>query len=49
MIDGIFGTGIKGIINDPHASAIVEINNSDAYVIAVDVPSGLDPNTWHSS
>ena len=45
VIDGIFGTGIKGIINDPHASAIVEINNSDAYVVAVDVPSGLDPNT----
>lgn len=45
ILDGIFGTGIKGEIHEPHASAIQLINKSDAYVIAADIPSGLDPNT----
>ncbi len=45
IIDGIFGTGIKGIINEPHSSAIDAINRSKAYKVAVDVPSGLDPDT----
>jgi NAD(P)H-hydrate epimerase len=45
IIDGIFGTGIKGQIRDPHGTAIDLINQSKAYVVAVDVPSGLDPNT----
>jgi NAD(P)H-hydrate epimerase len=49
IIDGIFGTGIKGKIKEPFSSAIDLINNSDAYVVAVDIPSGLDPNygTFH--
>ena len=46
IIDGIFGTGIKGEIREPHASAIQLINNNPkAYVVSVDVPSGIDPNT----
>lgn len=47
ILDGIFGTGIKREIKDPHASAIDAINRSkkQAYVLAIDVPSGLDPNT----
>lgn len=45
IIDGIFGTGIKGEIREPHASSIELINKSKAYVVSVDVPSGLDPNT----
>jgi NAD(P)H-hydrate epimerase len=45
ILDGIFGTGIRGEIREPHASAIQLINKSDAYVIAADIPSGLDPNT----
>jgi len=45
IIDGIFGTGIKGIIGEPHSSAIDAINRSKAYKVAVDVPSGLDPDT----
>lgn len=49
IIDGIFGTGIKGKIREPYSSAIDLINNSNAYVVAVDIPSGLDPNdgTFH--
>ena len=45
IIDGIFGTGIRGQIREPHASAIKIINKSRAYVVSVDVPSGIDPNT----
>lgn len=45
IMDSIFGTGIKGEIREPYASAIDAINKSKAYVLAVDVPSGFDPNT----
>jgi NAD(P)H-hydrate epimerase len=45
IIDGIFGTGIKGEIQDPQLSVIKLINKSKAYIIAVDIPSGLNPNT----
>jgi NAD(P)H-hydrate epimerase len=44
IIDGIFGTGIKGEIREPFSSAIDLINNSNTYVVSVDIPSGLDPN-----
>lgn len=49
IIDGIFGTGIKGEIREPFSSAIDLINASNAYVVAVDIPSGLNPNygTFH--
>ena len=45
IIDGIFGTGIRGRIGEPHSSVIDAINRSKAYKVAVDVPSGLDPDT----
>src|SRR5574341_613517 len=45
IVDGIFGTGIRGTIREPHATAIDAINRSKAYKVAVDVPSGLDPDT----
>ncbi|MDR4511825.1 MAG: NAD(P)H-hydrate epimerase [Nitrososphaeraceae archaeon] len=45
IIDGVFGTGIQGDIKYPHSIAIDLINKSQAYTIAVDIPSGLNPNT----
>lgn len=45
VIDGILGTGIQGAIREPHASAIDLINSFSAYKVAVDVPSGVDPDT----
>jgi NAD(P)H-hydrate epimerase len=45
ILDGIFGTGIKDEIRPPYDSAIDAINKSKAYVLAIDVPSGLDPNS----
>lgn len=44
IIDGIFGTGIRGRIKQPESRAIDLINESDAFVISVDVPSGFDPD-----
>jgi NAD(P)H-hydrate epimerase len=45
IIDAIFGTGISGKIREPEATAIDLINDANAFVVAVDVPSGLDPDT----
>ncbi len=48
IIDAIFGTGISGKIREPEATAIDLINDANAFVVAVDVPSGLDPDTGES-
>lgn len=45
IIDGILGTGISGEIREPQASAIDTINKTKAFKVAVDVPTGLDPDT----
>src|SRR5215467_10166383 len=45
IIDGILGTGIYGKIREPYSSAIDLINQADAFKLAIDVPSGLDPDT----
>ena len=45
IIDAIFGTGIKGLPRKLHSNAISLINDSKAYVLSVDIPSGLDPLT----
>ena len=49
IIDGILGTGIIGDIKEPYASAINFINQTDCYKFAVDVPSGLDPQTGETA
>ncbi len=49
IIDAIFGTGVRGKIREPEATAIDLINeakaNTNAFVVAVDIPSGLDADT----
>ena len=45
IVDAILGTGITGEIREPYASAINYINGTECYKFAVDVPSGLDPQT----
>jgi len=49
IIDGILGTGIQGQIREPYASAINFINETDCFKFAVDVPSGLDPQTGETA
>ena len=49
IIDGILGTGISGEIREPHSSAITFINNHSGFKLAVDVPSGIDPDTGNKN
>jgi len=49
IVDGILGTGITGEIREPYASAINYINQTDCFKFAVDVPSGLDPQTGETA
>ena len=49
IIDGILGTGISGEIREPQASVITFINKSNAFKLAVDVPSGVDPDTGNKN
>ncbi len=49
IVDGILGTGITGDIKEPYASAINFINKTNCYKFAVDVPSGLDPQTGETA
>ena len=49
IVDGILGTGISGEIREPQASAIKFINKSNVFKLAVDVPSGVDPDTGNKN
>ncbi len=49
IIDAIFGTGVRGKIKEPEATAIDLINEANtAFVVSGDIPSGLDPDTGES-
>lgn len=45
VVDGLLGTGVSGTLREPIRTATDRINQAQATVIAVDVPSGLDPDT----
>ncbi|MEM4651603.1 MAG: NAD(P)H-hydrate dehydratase [Pyrobaculum sp.] len=45
IVDAVLGTGIRGALREPHATAIELMNIAPAPKVAVDVPSGLDPDT----
>lgn len=47
ILDGIFGTGIKGEINEPYSTVIDLINSrkGNSYILSVDIPTGLNPDT----
>ncbi len=47
-IDGIFGTGVKGEIGEPFASAIRKVNEFPVKV-SIDVPSGMNPDSGESN
>lgn len=42
VIDCIFGTGFSGEVREPYRTAIERINKSGAYVVSVDINSGLN-------
>jgi NAD(P)H-hydrate epimerase len=41
----MLGTGVTGALREPEATAAEAIDDSDATVVAVDVPSGVDADT----
>jgi NAD(P)H-hydrate epimerase len=45
VVDAMLGTGVTGALRDPEATAAERINDADATVVAVDVPSGVDADT----
>lgn len=45
IVDAILGIGIQGNLNKEISAVIDDINNSKAYKISVDIPTGLDPDT----
>lgn len=45
ILDGIFGTGFHGVVQEPFLTVIRLANQSKLPIIAIDIPSGLDGNT----
>ncbi len=45
IVDAMLGTGVRGRLRDPYATAVRMINESKAFKVAVDVPTGLNPDS----
>ena len=45
VVDAILGTGVRGAPREPERTAVQTINESDAAVVSVDAPSGMDVDT----
>ena len=45
VLDGLLGTGARGAPRAAHVRAIAAINGARAPVVALDLPSGVDPDT----
>lgn len=42
VIDGLLGTGIRGIVREPYYNAIKAVNELSKYTISIDIPSGIN-------
>ncbi|MBV1888298.1 MAG: NAD(P)H-hydrate dehydratase [Urechidicola sp.] len=49
VIDAIFGIGLKRIVESFTSKLICAINNSDAYILSIDMPSGLFSDSSNST
>ncbi len=45
IVDSVFGFGVAGAVREPFASAIDVLNDADAPVLAIDLPSGVESDT----
>lgn len=45
IIDGLFGTGFKGKVEEPFSSLIFLLNHSHLPIFSIDIPSGLNGET----
>ncbi|PSQ41730.1 bifunctional ADP-dependent NAD(P)H-hydrate dehydratase/NAD(P)H-hydrate epimerase [Halobacteriales archaeon QS_9_68_42] len=49
VVDAMLGTGVTGALREPEATAARRINDSEATVVAVDVPSGVNADTGEAA
>ncbi len=49
IVDCIYGTGFLGEVREPAASVIKRINASPAYVVSVDINSGMEGDTGEAA
>jgi hydroxyethylthiazole kinase-like uncharacterized protein yjeF len=45
IVDALFGTGFQGGLQSPYHDIVLAINQMDAKVLSIDVPSGLNADT----
>jgi NAD(P)H-hydrate epimerase len=45
IVDGLLGTGLKGQVREPYATAIKVVNGLHLPVVSIDIPSGLGSDT----
>lgn len=45
VVDCLLGTGFQGDLREPYRTAVAAINESDAYVVSVDINSGMNGDT----
>ncbi len=45
IVDGLLGTGSSGPLSEQYRAWVNEINIADRDVVAVDIPTGIDPRT----
>jgi NAD(P)H-hydrate epimerase len=45
VIDAMLGTGVRGELREPYSSVVDAINDSKSFVVAIDVPTGVDPDS----
>jgi len=49
VVDAMLGTGVTGALREPEATAAERTAGTDATVVAVDVPSGVDADTGEAA
>jgi len=49
IIDALLGTGVRGPLRDPVASALKAYNQAPGLRVSIDVPSGVNPDTGEAS
>ena len=49
IVDAIFGVGFKGKVEGLFGDLIQAINSSGAYIVSVDIPSGLDADSGETA
>jgi hydroxyethylthiazole kinase-like uncharacterized protein yjeF len=42
IVDALLGTGVRGKLREPVKTIVQKINESRAYVVSIDIPSGLN-------